>query len=70
MNLSPGTVTEILEGIEDDGLSGSEVTGIVGGVAEGAITGMILVFMVSAFVKATNMPKKYATEVLDLAREI
>ena len=70
MSLSPGIVVDILEGVESDGLSGSEVTDIVSGAVGGAITGMVLVFMATAFIKATNMPKKYATEVLDLAEEI
>lgn len=70
MSLSPGVVEEILVAAEDYEITGSEVTSIMSGVISAAVTGMVIVFMATAFIKATSPPKKIAEEILELAEEI
>lgn len=70
MSLSPGVVEQILEAAEDSEITGSEVTNIMSGVITGAVTGMMVVFMATAFIKATSPPKKIAVEILEMAEEI
>lgn len=69
MSLSPGIVQDILVAAEDNEVTSSEITGIMGGVVSAAISGMVMVFMATAFIKATKPPKKIAEEILEIAEE-
>ena len=70
MSLSPGIAQEILEAAEDQVITTTEVANIMSGVVNSAITGMVIVFMATAFIKATKPPKKIAEEILEIAEEL
>jgi len=69
MSLSPGTVQEIFEAVEDQEITSTEVAGMMTGVFGSAMVGMVMVFMATAFIKATKPPKKVAAEILEIAEE-
>ena len=68
--------TELLEAASDMEITGEEVTGMVEGVLEAGVRGMVLVGIMSMFVKGFYGilgPKKYAKqekEVLEMVEKI
>ncbi len=67
MGLSPGIALDIVKAAEDQEITTSEVESMMTGVFNAGITGMVLVFMATQFVKATNPPKKTGEDIMKIA---
>jgi len=67
MSLPPTVAIDILESASDNEITTSEVSELMYQVFNAGLTGLVLVFSATAFIKAVQPPKKEAGEILEIA---